>query len=105
MSIVELGKNIRTILEEKKWTVTELSKRSGVPRTTLQDWLTSQNTVNLKQLKKVSEALEVPLYRLAYSLGEGDPFETPANEILHEIFSGRLQVTIHKVEPRRGSKK
>lgn len=102
---MELSKNIRGILQQKRWTVAELSRRSGVPRTTLQDWITSQTSVNLNQLKKVAETLEVPAYRLTYGMNEPDPYEGPAEEILKEIFSGRLQVTIHKVESKGSARK
>ena len=42
---------------------------------------------------------------LAYGMNEPAPYEGPAEEILKEIFSGRLQVTIHKVESKGSARK
>ncbi len=99
---MNLRKNLSFLLKEHKITIAELSRKSGVPKSTIADWMTSQKSINLDQLRKVSEALKVPMYRLAFELDEADPWESSAaDEILSEVFSGRLQVTIHRVERKK----
>jgi transcriptional regulator with XRE-family HTH domain len=96
---MNLRNNLQTLLKERGLTVAKLSRDSGVPKSTLSDWMTSQVSVNLDQLRKVADTLGVPVFRLAYDLNDGDPHETRfSDEVLSELFSGRLQVTIHRVE-------
>jgi transcriptional regulator with XRE-family HTH domain len=91
--------NLQSLLSERQWTAARLSRESGVPKSTIADWMTSQKAVNLEQLRKVADVLKVPVWRLAYDLDSSDPYETKfTDEVLTELFSGRLQVTIHRVD-------
>ena len=89
-----LGLNIKRLCSERRWSLSKLSKESGVPLPTLHSWTTGTSP-NLAQLKKVSTTLKTSIHQLAY--GEPDPHETNA-EILHELFSGDVRVTLHKIE-------
>jgi transcriptional regulator with XRE-family HTH domain len=74
-------------------TLSELAKKSGVPKATLHSWTTGSSP-NIQQLKKVAEALNISLHRLAF--GSPDPNETK-EEFLQELFQGDVRVTIHKI--------
>ena len=89
------GEIIQAECKRRGWTITDLSKKAGVPKTTIHSW-TGGRTPNLEQLKLVSEALEVSVHRLAF--GKPDPQERAMSvKTLTELFSGDIRVTIHKI--------
>lgn len=96
---MKLGTNILKICKEKSWSLTKLAKESGAPLQTIHGWTSGRKAVQLEQLKKVAGVLQVPVHNLAF--GEPDPNEYPAEEILKEIFSGDVRVTLHRIEKRK----
>jgi hypothetical protein len=51
------------------------------------------------QVKKVAAALGVSLHELVF--GEPDPFEVSGEELLREIFSGDVRVTLHPLDRKK----
>jgi lambda repressor-like predicted transcriptional regulator len=98
---MSMKKVIERMLERKGLNLNQLSKLSGVPKSTIYSW-GDQKAVNLDQFKAVANALEVSVYQLAY--GESDPFEKISGEVLTELFSGDVRVTIQKIENRKKAK-
>jgi transcriptional regulator with XRE-family HTH domain len=95
-----LEKTLATILKDRHLSLSKLSELSGVPKTTLHSWMKKgQITVNLKQLKQVCEILKIGLHELAF--GETDPLAMPSDEIIKEIFSGDLRVSISRIERKK----
>lgn len=99
----KLKPNLNRLMTERKLTLAELSKKSGVARSSIHNWLTASNQtkINITHVQKVAAALKVPLHELLFS--EPDPFERRdvPREVLKELFSGDLRVTIHKIERQR----
>jgi transcriptional regulator with XRE-family HTH domain len=95
--MAELEQNLPRLMKAKRFTLERLAKASGVPKSTLHGWING-SAPNLKQLKNVAAVLEVSLHELAF--GVGDPFEPEKREILKELFSGDIRVTLHKIEKR-----
>jgi transcriptional regulator with XRE-family HTH domain len=98
-SSMKLAANLLSICKKRGLSLAKLSRMCGVPIQTLHGWSTGKSVANLEQLKKVASSLEVSLYELAF--GETDPFENKSEEILKELFSGDVRVTLHKIERRR----
>ncbi len=96
---MKLGKIIESLCKERGWTVAKLARESGVPVQTIHNWSTARGAVNPDQVKKISQTLGVSVHYLLY--GESDPQEQPSEEILKEIFSGDVRVTLHRVEKKR----
>lgn len=96
---MKLGISILLLCKRRKLSLTQLSRICGVPTQTIHGWTTGKSAANLTQLKKVATALKISLHELAF--GEPDPFESPSEEILKEIFSGDVRVTLHRIERRR----
>ncbi len=89
------GEIIQNECKKRGWTLSDLSKKAGVPKATLHSW-TGGRTPNLEQLKLVSVALKLSLHHLAY--GQPDPEERhDSTQTLTELFSGDLKITIHKI--------
>jgi transcriptional regulator with XRE-family HTH domain len=96
---MKLGKIVQTLSKERGWTIAKLARESGVPEQTLHNWSLARGAVNPEQVKKVSIVLGVAVHYLLF--GEADPNEQPGEEILKEIFSGDVRVTLHRIERRR----
>lgn len=96
---MKLGTSIISLCKRRNLSLAQLSRMCGVPTQTIHGWTTGKAVANLSQLKKVATALKISLHELAF--GEPDPFESPSEEILKEIFSGDVRVTLHRIERRR----
>lgn len=90
-----LSKTLTKLCKEKKITLSQLSKKSGIPQPTLHGWQNGREVGKIDDLKKVCEVLEVSLHQILFD--EPDPFESGSEELLQEIFSGDVRVTLHKV--------
>ncbi len=96
---MKLSTTLNSLCKKRRMTLSELSRRCGVPKQTLHNWTLGRRSVNPDQLRKVSQVLEVSVHFLLY--GEQDPFEVPNEEIIKEIFSGDVRVTLHRIERRK----
>lgn len=96
---MKLGPTLTNLCKKKSWSLARLARASGVPIQTLHGWTTGRKGVQLQQLKQVAEVLEVSIHQLAF--GEPDPHEVIGEEILREIFTGDVRVTLHRIERRK----
>ncbi len=94
----KLKDNLQLLLKKRNISMSELSKLSKVPKTNLHSWSNGTNP-QLDQLKCVADALEVSIHELAFGLP--DPYEPKSDEILKELFTGDVRVTLHRIEKRR----
>lgn len=93
-----LKDNLHRILKRQNMSLSDLAKKAKVPKSNLHSWTTGANP-RLDQLKRVSDILKVPIHELAF--GESDPYEASSEEILKEIFTGDVRVTLHRIERRK----
>ncbi len=96
---MKLGPKILSLCKKKGWSLAKLSREAGVPPQTLHNWTVGRTSINPIQLKKVATALETSIHYLLFD--EPDPFEVVGEEILKEIFSGDVRVTLHRIEKKR----
>ncbi|MGE3975642.1 MAG: helix-turn-helix domain-containing protein [Bdellovibrionales bacterium] len=96
--LMKLSTTLPYFCKQKEWSLSQLARESKVPIQTLHNWVigSGRKHISIEQLKKVSEALEVPLHELCF--GTKDPFENFSEEVLRELFSGDIRVTLHKIE-------
>lgn len=99
---LQLHKNLKRLMTEKKITQTELSKLSGVPKSTLNGYLSitgkPADKIDVGQIKKIADVLQTDFHELLF--GSTDPFSKASlpKEVLHEIFSGDVRLTVHRIE-------
>ncbi len=96
---MKLGTTLLSLCKKRNLSIAQLSRLCGVPTQTLHGWTTGKAAANLDQLKKVATALEISFHELAF--GEADPFEASSGEILKEIFSGDVRVTLQRIERKK----
>ena len=99
---MKLAETLQSLLKQRRWTLAQLSRLSGVPTQTLHGWTTGRRSVDLNQVQKVARAFEVSIHHLTF--GEPDPYDSPTEEILKEIFSGDVRVTLHRIEKVKGKR-
>jgi transcriptional regulator with XRE-family HTH domain len=96
---MKLHKTLQALCKEKELTLSRVSRLSGVPVQTIHSWTVGRSSVNPDQVKAVAQVLEVSVHYLLF--GETDRHEPPTEEILKELFSGDVRVTLHKIERKR----
>jgi transcriptional regulator with XRE-family HTH domain len=99
---MKLGSKLPQICKERGLSLSRLAKEAGVPMQTIHAWTTGRKSINPDQLRKVALVLKVSIYELMFD--ESDPFESAGEEILKEIFSGDLRVTLHRIEKTKAKK-
>ena len=90
-----LAETLRALLEQKRLTIKELSQRSRVPRSTLQEWANGASPLNLQELKRVSDCLGCSFEYLALGRNDTDP---RLEELRREkVFEGLCILRLEKV--------
>lgn len=93
--IMELAKNLNKLCAEKGMTLTQVARLSGVKQPTLHGWSTGRAVKKIDDLKKVCDVLKVSVHFMLY--GTPDPHEQ-SNQLLEEIFSGDIRITLHRAK-------
>lgn len=97
---MKLGSKLNQLCKDKGLSISALAKQAGVPTQTVHAWTVGRKSVNPDQLRKVASVLEVSIHQLLFD--EKDPHEPIGQEVLKELFSGDIRVTLHKIEKKRG---
>lgn len=87
-------KKLKSLLESHNLSVNELSKRTGVPKTTIQQWLTGTNP-NLNQLDIVASYFKITIDELAFGRKPKTSLEAILDEV--QIHTGVYRVSISKL--------
>ncbi len=80
---MELRDSLKVALLAKGWSASTLSRKAGVPKSTVSDALAGAK-VSLDVLTKLARGLEISIHRLAY--GTEDPFTVNPRESLEPLF-------------------
>ena len=96
---MKLGSKLTQLCKVQGLSLSRLAKEAGVPLQTVHAWTTGRKSINPDQLRKVASVLKVSVHELLFD--EPDPHEAVGGEILKEIFSGDVRVTLHRIERRR----
>lgn len=91
---MNLKKNLRRILSEQDMTAAQLSRKTGVPKTTLAEWLAGGNPRDLNKVKLVADSFGVSVDELCF--GTGASVEHPIEQHLDEIKAGLFEVILRK---------
>lgn len=93
---MSIAKNLKQILEDKQLTVSELARKTGVPKSTLLSWLSEKrSSPDLYQLQKVCEFLGTNIDAVAFNKKSDDIISQLIDKI--EVHSGLYEITVKKV--------
>jgi transcriptional regulator with XRE-family HTH domain len=87
-------KRFKALLKKHNLSVTEISKRVGVPKTNIQQWMTG-STPNLVQLNKVAEYFEMSVDELYFGK-KTKSLESFVSEL--KVHEGIYKVSITKLK-------
>lgn len=93
---LKLRKVLRVLLNDRRLTMASLAKKTGVSRSTLNDWTQGSSPRSLSDLRAVARYLEVPLEYLLF--GDGSPDRSNSTLILDGVFKLRLE----RIQEERG---
>lgn len=94
---MQISKTLKSLMSERNLSVKDLSKLSGIPVSTLHEWLGGRTPRDLVKVKKVAEALKISFNQLLF--GEPDEHESISLQQLlkEDLFSGTFEVNIKRV--------
>lgn len=97
VEVVELkvGKVLKKLMEEDRHTLASLARATGVPKSTLSEWL-SNRSPNPVQAVRVANHLGVSLHFLLF--GSDDAAEPITKLLKEEVFSGTFEINIRRVK-------
>lgn len=95
MSNLKIGSVLKKIMANERHTLTSISKATGVPVSTISEWVNNR-APNPVHAAKVAKHLGVSLHFLLFS--EEDT-EEPLHKLLKEdLFSGTFEINIKRVK-------
>lgn len=86
--------NLKKMLEEKKVSVMELARKTGVPKSNISAWLTGASP-NLEQLDRVAQFLGTNIDYLAFGRSREDMLANLMDQV--DIHSGIYEIKIRKI--------
>ncbi len=92
---LKIGKILTLKMKERGLSLRELSKLSGVPATTIGEWLSNRPPRNPMQMKSVADALDLSLHKLLF--GVEDTHDPLQKILVTDLFSGNFQVTVKRL--------
>lgn len=92
----QIGKVFSQIIKERRYTLKEISKATGVPATTLAEWQVNRTPKNPVQVRAVAKFLGISLHYLLF--GEEDSQEPISKIMKEDFFSGTFEINIKRVK-------
>lgn len=96
--MMRLQENIKAYLKRHGISVSELSRRCGVPNATLADWIYGRPPNNLMQLKKLANYMNLTIDALIF--GEETTLEA---QVRDEWISGIYEIRMRRIDKREDS--
>lgn len=96
-----LKKQLRFYIEKRDMTATQLARKSNVPKQSMSGWLSGSNPRDVKQVKRVADALGVSLDNLLFGTGEDTEAMKGADLgalLSDEWLSGTFEMKIRRVK-------
>jgi transcriptional regulator with XRE-family HTH domain len=92
---LRIGKILKRLMEEQAESLASISKTTGVPKSTISEWL-SNRSPNPTQAVKVAKLFGVTLHYLLFGTNDS---QEPIQRILKEdFFKGTFEITVRKVK-------
>lgn len=89
---LSISKNLKKIMKERDLTLAQLSKLSGVPKSTIHN-IISGHDASVKTIEKLRKALNVSVAKLLYDEKEAETLNPSSPE---DVLSGLFEIIIRK---------
>lgn len=91
---MSLTQSLRRILDDRKLTVAQLSRLSGVPAKTIYHWLAGQQPRKIEHLFRISDILNLSIEEL-YGRGKKEPSaDLASTRLTEQINAGIFEVIL-----------
>lgn len=94
---MNLKNQLRRYLEYSNFTVSELSRKAQVPKSTIHEWLQGSMPRNIDKLKSLANTLDVSLDHLCYGEGIICLDKNPLDKLQDEIHAGKFEVVLRPI--------
>lgn len=94
MDEIKIGHVIRRELAERRRTLKELSRETGIPYSTLHTWQENRQPKDIRKAKRLADHFRVTLHELLFDRADSHVTVTGA-ELLTE---GRFEITVRRME-------
>jgi transcriptional regulator with XRE-family HTH domain len=93
---MSLAKNLKNLLEEKNLTVSEVARKTGVPKSTILSWISEKrSSPDIYQLQTVAEYLGSSIERIAFNKKADEHISKFFDHL--ELHSGTYHISIKKM--------
>lgn len=86
-----MAKNLRKIIEERRISITELSRRSKVPAKTIYHWMNGQQPRKMEHLFSIADVLEVTVDEL---FGRESKKSGKTPDLVCELNLGKYEIVL-----------
>lgn len=86
-----MAKNLRKFIEEKRISITELSRRSKVPAKTIYHWMNGQQPRKMEHLFSIADVLEVTVEEL---FGREPRQSAKVPDLVREFNLGKYEIVL-----------
>ncbi|AHI06244.1 hypothetical protein BDW_08720 [Bdellovibrio bacteriovorus W] len=86
-----MAKNLRKLIEEKRLSITELSRRSKVPAKTIYHWMNGQQPRKMEHLFSIADVLEVTVEEL---FGRESKKSGKVPDLARELALGKYEIVL-----------
>ncbi len=91
----KLAKRLSTLLRDHDLTYAQLSRATGVPPQTLNNWAAGQDPRNIEQLKAVAEYFNISVDELCFGIKEQ---KQSIQDFSEEINAGVFEVVLRRIK-------
>lgn len=96
---VNIGKNLRHILRKRDLKLTQVSRATGIPLQTLNNWLANQSPRNLVQVHKLCSYLHISMEHLIFGKeGVEHQAEILGHVLDSEHYMGQFEVILRRIK-------
>jgi transcriptional regulator with XRE-family HTH domain len=95
---LKIGQTLPRIMREKRLSVKELCKKSGVPVSTLHEWMNGRTPRDPVQAKKVADVLGISLNRLLFDEADFGESINLTQMLKEDVFNGTFEINIKRVK-------
>jgi len=90
-----LSNTLKELLHKNDMNISQLSRKTKIPRQTLDNWLSGQEPRSLKQVKAVAEVFEITVDELCFGIRKK---ERKIEDYGSEINAGVFEVVLRRVK-------
>lgn len=90
--------NLKKLLQDSRITASKLSRETGVPTTTISNWLAGQSPKNIKQIYQVSRFFNVSIEELVFGVKPEIGGQNVLAKLDSEIKAGNFEVILRRIK-------